>query len=687
MKYELSYFDDKLIVEVNKFAKQANGSCLVRYGDTVVLSTATANKTAGEDIGFFPLQCVYQFKSYAHSKIPGGFFKRETKPSDRDVLSSRLLDRPIRPMFEEWFLNETQVICTILSLDEKKIPEPLALFGASTSLILSDMPFHTPLAGVTMGYVDNKIVVNPSVEEQENSKLNLFMVCTKEAIIMVEAGVHELSEEIVLEALNVGFQAVQPLIDFQLEMQKKEGKVKMQGETKKIPEGLENIVINTAQSGIEEAFKIKEKIPRSKKIDVVKSEATEKLLAEDADRNEKDIHNIIKEMQYNIMRKSIIENNVRVDGRDNKQIRPITCELSILPRVHGTAVFTRGETQSLVTVTLGTKDDEQMIDDSSGNYFKKFFLHYNFPPFSVGEAKRLGPPGRREVGHGKLAERGLLPLMPDNKDFPYTIRVSSEILESNGSSSMATVCGASLALMDAGVPITEPVAGIAMGLVIDKDKYSILSDILGDEDHIGDMDFKVVGTKNGITALQMDIKVAGISQEIMKEALAQAKEGRMHILSCMNEVISSPKKDISPYAPRFLQHKIPTNKIKIIIGAGGQTIRAITTETSTKIDISDTGLISISANNYKNVEAALVIIKDLLKEIEIGKIYDGTIKKVTHFGLFVECMPGNEGLVHISNLPQPTRNIESDYSAGQPLRVKATEIDNKGRLKLTAKEL
>lgn len=683
---EIDYFDQKLAIETGKLAKQSDGSVLVSYGNTRVLVTAVADKTAKEDINFFPLTCIYQIKTYSQGKINGGFIKRESKPTELETLISRQIDRPLRPLFPEDFKNETQIIATVLSYDENASPEAAAILGASTALGISDIPFAHPVAGITVGYIDGEFVQNPSPETLKNSDLNLFMVASKDAIVMVESEANQLEERILLEALSFGFKSIQPLIELQEKFIQKVGKKKRAIPTKEIDQNFKKTVDKWAKPKLTKALKNSEKLERYSALDEVKVEAVEKFVTEEQPKEL--VTSILEELKKKIIRDSILKTGKRIDGRKITEIRPITCEIGLLPKVHGSALFTRGETQALVTTTLGTKDDEQMVDDATGLHYKNFFLHYNFPPYSVGEVGRMGPPGRREIGHGTLAERGLKSVLPDHTRFPYTIRIVSEILESNGSSSMASVCGGSLAMMDAGIPVEAPTAGIAMGMIYEDKKNAILSDILGDEDHVGDMDFKVVGTEKGITALQMDIKIQGLSQELLEKSLMQAKEGRLHILKEMKKTISEAKQTVSSNAPRFIQQKIPTNKIRSIIGPGGSVIKGITAESGAKVEVDDSGMVNIASNNQESAEKALALIRELIKEVEIGTTYNGKVKKIMEFGAFVEVLPTVEGLVHISEVSdQKISNIKSILNEGQSLKVKAIGFDKRGKLKLSARNV
>jgi len=673
-------------IETGKMAKQAHGAVVVRSGDTMVLVTAVAAKSAKEGQDFFPLTVNYQEKAYAGGKIPGGFFKREARPSDNETLVSRLIDRPIRPLFPENFLNETQVIATVISADRDNDPGILAMIGASAALEVSDIPFNGPIAGVRVGRVDGVFIANPSAAELEKSDIDLVVAASREAVIMVEAGAAEVPEEIMLDAIFFGHQAVQPVIDAQIRLREAAGVPKRVIEPVVVDETLKERVISLARERIRDAVRIKAKVERHTAIDAIHAEVIG-ALSEEFPGREKEISSFLGDLEYELVREHIIKDGIRIDGRDTKSIRPITTEVGILPRAHGSALFTRGETQALVATTLGTSSDEQRIDSLFGESKKRFLLHYNFPPFSVGETSfRLGP-GRREIGHGALAERALARVIPPHDSFPYTIRIVSDTLESNGSSSMATVCGGSLSLMDAGVPISAPVAGIAMGLIKEGDSIAILSDILGDEDHLGDMDFKVAGTAQGVTALQMDIKISGVTKDIMKTALQQAREGRLFILSKMAETISAPRGDLSPHAPRITTIWVKTDKIRDVIGTGGKNVRNICETTGVTIDIEDSGKINIASSDKEACDRAIKMIRDLTAEAEEGKIYHGTVKKVMDFGAFVEIFPGTDGLVHISELDtQRVKNVTDILKEGDKVLVKCIGIDKQGKIKLSRKE-
>jgi len=690
---ETEFAGRKLSLETGRMAKQANGSVLVQYGGTVVLVTATASKERREGIDFFPLMVDFVEKMYAAGKIPGGFFKREAKPSTTATLAARLIDRPIRPLFPDGFRNEVQIIVTVLSYDKQNSPDILGMIGASVALSISDIPFNGPIAGVDVGLINNEIVINPTVDELEKSKLDLTVAGKENAIMMVEAGAHELTEEQMLEALDKAHQGIKELITFENQFIEKTAKPKSEFEMDVVDEELGNEVETTARAKLEKAFDIADKLERNALIDEIKDEIIggyeEKLSEEEFEDKLRQIKNAFDNALKKLMRQKIRETGKRVDGRGLDDIRDITCEIDILPNTHGSALFTRGETQSLGVVTLGTSSDEKIIDELDEEYKKKFYLHYNFPPFSVGETGFMRGPGRRELGHGNLAERSLYPVLPEDEEkFPYTIRIVSEILESNGSSSMATVCSGTLSLMAAGVPISRPVAGVANGLILEDGNYTILTDIMGMEDHYGDMDFKVAGTDKGITALQMDIKVEGITHEIMKDALLKAKDARFFILNKIKETIEAPRPDISPYAPRIEIMKVKPDKIGDIIGPQGKMIKSIIEETGVSIDIDDDGVIHIASPDKEEIERAKKKIESITEEPEIGKIYDGIVKNVRDFGCFVEFLPRQEGLVHISNLENKrTENVADVVKNGDRVKVKVIGIDRDGKVQLSMKDL
>ncbi len=667
-------------------AKQADGAALVRYGETVVLVTAVAAKELKTDTDFFPLTVDYQERTFAAGKIPGGFFKREGRPSEKEILTCRLIDRSIRPLFAGGLKAETQIIATVLSADRENDPDLVAMLGASAALEVSDIPFNGPLAGVRVGRVSGKWVVNPTQSQLSESDVDIFLSGSRDAIVMVEGGSRMLPEDEILEALFKGHEAIQPLLDYQEQLKREVGKTKRSVPLVEPDKALSQRVDALAREKILQAIAITEKLERYKRLDEVKREVVTQVLLDFPER-EKEIKGTFEELKKDYFRQLVIKDKRRIDGRGLKDIRPITCEVEVLPRTHGSALFTRGETQALVITTLGTSSDEQKIDALIGEHYKKFMLHYNFPPFSVGEVKFLRGPSRRDIGHGNLAERALLPVLPREEDFPYTVRIVSEVLESNGSTSMATVCGGALSLMDAGVPITAPVAGIAMGLIKEGDQVRILSDILGDEDHLGDMDFKVAGTREGVTSLQMDIKIAGVTREVMHEALYQAREGRLHILGIMEKTIAVPRRELSSHAPRIITLKVRPEKIREIIGPGGKVIRGIVQETGVKMDVEDDGTIMIASNDEAASRRAVEMVQRITAEPEIGKIYRGTVRKIMDFGAFVEILPGTDGLVHISQLaPERVRRVTDVLNEGDEVMVKVLEIDKQGKIKLSRKD-
>ncbi|HKJ00752.1 MAG TPA: polyribonucleotide nucleotidyltransferase [bacterium] len=673
-------------VETGHMARQASGAVVVRYGDTVVLVTATADKREKKNLGFTPLAVHYVEKMYAAGRVPGGFFKREGRLSDRETLISRFIDRPIRPLFPDNWHFETQIVATVLSTDHESEPAVAAMLGASAALQVSDIPIPGPLAGIRVGRLDGEFIANPTPAQREESELDLFVAASKDAVLMVEGEAKEVSEAVALDAIMFAHKTIQPLIELQEKLATKAGKPKRKVAPVQRDAKLATAVEKFAKTKLGKALTIKEKLDRYAALDALKEEVVAKFYnpEKDPDSVGKEVGEIYGDLKKRVMRDAIIKSGARVDGRSPTDIREITCETSILPRTHGSGLFTRGETQALVTVTLGSRDDEQMIDALSGISFKGFLFHYNFPPFSVGETTPLRGPGRREIGHGFLAEKAVTGVLPSREKFPYTMRVVSEILESNGSSSMASVCGASLALMDAGVPIKSHVAGIAMGLIQEKSKHVILSDILGDEDHLGDMDFKVAGTHEGITALQMDIKIEGINKKVLEAALKQAREGRMHILKLMEKALPQPREGLSQFAPRFVAYKINESRIKDVIGPGGRIIRGIVEKTGAKIDVSDDGMVTISGRDAAGVDEALQMVKDLTAEIEIGTVYHGPVKKIMDFGAFVELVPGTDGLVHISQMREErVERVEDVLQEGDMVSVKVIGFDRRGKLKLT----
>jgi len=683
--------DKEIVLESGKIAKQADGSIWIRQRDSVVLVTAVSAKEKKEGLDFFPLTVDYQEKLSASGRIPGSFFRREGRPTEKETLSSRIIDRSCRPLFPKGYQNETQIIATVLSFDPDADTDVLALTGASAALTASDIPFNGPIGGVRVVRVDGRFVANPTNEEREKADLEIVVAASRDAIVMVEGGAAEVPEDVMVEALLFAQQAVQPLIEAQLELARELGKTeKRPFEPPAVDEELRSRFREVAWGPIAEAYAISEKAQRYAALSAAKKAALEAMkeqLGEAYALHERELKGYFEDFKYEYMRKMIVEQGVRIAGRKPDEIRSIWCEVGSLPRAHGSSIFTRGETQAICTATLGTGEDEQRIESLMGMRFKRFMLHYNFPPYSVGEVRFLRAPGRREIGHGALAERALRYVMPSEEEFPYVIRVTSDIAESNGSSSMATVCGGTLALMDAGVPIKAPVAGIAMGLIKEGDKVVILSDILGDEDHLGDMDFKVCGTRKGITSIQMDIKITGVTKEILQAALEQARQGRLFILDKMAEVLPEPRKEISRWAPRITTIKIRPERIKDVIGPGGKTVRDIINRTGCSIDIQDDGTINIASPNQAKVEEAIQMIRSLTQEAEIGKTYLGTVRRIVEFGAFVELFPGTDGLIHISELSdQKVKNVSDVLSEGDEVLVKVVSIDRQGKIRLSRKE-
>lgn len=680
-----------LTLEAGRLAKQANGAVLVRYGDTCVLTAATASSEPREGIDFFPLTVDYEERLYSVGKIPGGFIKREGRPSEKAILSSRLIDRPIRPLFPKGYRNDVHVVATVLSVDQDNLPDVASMIGASAALHISDIPFQGPIAAVVVGLIDDQLVINPTVEQAEKSLMHLVVAGTKDAVMMVEAGAQEIPEETCLDAILFGHEKIQEIVSFIEDfcneaMELGIAKEKKEPQLYTIDPELEEKIRELATEPMQEAIRTKEKLEREANIDAVKNETIEKLL-EEYPEQEKDIRNILDSIVKEYVRKLITVDKIRPDGRATDEIRPITCEVGVLPRTHGSGLFTRGQTQVLNVTTLGAIGEEQILDGLGLEESKRYIHHYNFPPYSVGDTRPMRGPGRREIGHGALAERALEPMIPSEEEFPYTIRLVSEVLESNGSSSMASVCGSTLSLMDAGVPIKAPVSGIAMGLIREGEHYTILTDIQGMEDHFGDMDFKVAGTKKGVTAIQMDIKIAGIDRNILKDALEQARKGRLFIMDKMLNAISEPRPELSPYAPRIITTMVDPDKIRDIIGPGGKTIKKIIDETGVKIDIEDDGRVFIAAVDSEAGAKALRIIESLIRDVEVGKIYIGKVNRITNFGAFVEILPGKEGLVHISHLAEERiPKVEDVVSIGDEILVKVTEIDRQGRINLSRKE-
>jgi polyribonucleotide nucleotidyltransferase len=687
----------EILLETGKVAKQADGSVWIRLGDSIVLVTVVSAKERKEGIDFFPLTVDYQEKLFAAGKVPGSFFRREGRPTEKETLTSRIVDRSCRPLFPEGYANETQIIATVISFDQENDTDVLALTGASTALQLSDVPFHGPIAGVRVGRVNGQFVANPSLAQRALSDLDIIMAASADAIVMVEGGSAEVSETVMIDALLFGQAAVKDLLEAQKALAVAAGnKQKRSFDPPKNDADLRGKVKSLTWEKVREAYGRHEKHDRYGRLSEIKKELMEALKAEaggDPARlagvalREKEIKGYYEDVKYEYMRKMITDEGRRIGGRGMADIRKITCEVGLLPRVHGSSLFTRGETQALVATTLGTAEDEQRVEMLTGMHFKKFMLHYNFPPFSVGEAKFLRGPGRREIGHGVLAERALRQVMPPEDKFPYTVRIVSDIMESNGSSSMASVCGGCLSLMDAGVPIKAPVAGIAMGLIKEGEKIAILSDILGDEDHLGDMDFKVCGTDAGITSIQMDIKIGGVTREILEKALNQAAAGRKHILGEMKKSLAAPRDDVSAYAPRITTIKIRPERIKDVIGPGGKVIKEITAQTGCAINIEDDGSISIASSDQERVQAAIKRIRDLTQEAEVGKTYLGTVRKIVEFGAFVEIFPGTDGLIHVSELSDKrVKNVTDVLSEGEEVMVKVISVDRAGKIRLSRKE-
>ncbi|MGU3399370.1 polyribonucleotide nucleotidyltransferase [Brucellaceae bacterium D45D] len=687
-KVEIEWGGRPLILETGKIARQADGAVLATYGETVVLATVVSAKEPKPGQDFFPLTVNYQEKTYAAGKIPGGYFKREGRPSENETLVSRLIDRPIRPLFVDGYKNDTQVVLTVVQHDLENNPDILSMVAASAALTISGVPFMGPIGGARVGYINGEYVLNPNIDEMPESKLDLVVAGTSEAVLMVESEAQELSEEVMLGAVVFGQKGFQPVIDAIIKLAEVAAKEPRDFQPEDFSE-LEAKVLAVIEGDLRDAYRITEKQARYAAVDAAKAKAKDHFFPEGVEETEltaEQFATVFKHLQAKIVRWNILDTGLRIDGRDLSTVRPITSEVGLLPRTHGSALFTRGETQAIVVATLGTGEDEQMIDALTGTYKQSFMLHYNFPPYSVGETGRMGSPGRREIGHGKLAWRAIHPMLPAAEQFPYTIRAVSEVTESNGSSSMATVCGTSLALMDAGVPITSPVAGIAMGLIKEGERFAVLSDILGDEDHLGDMDFKVAGSQNGITSLQMDIKIDGITEEIMKVALEQAKGGRIHILEEMGKAISSSRAELGEFAPRIEVMNIPTDKIRDVIGSGGKVIREIVEKTGAKINIEDDGTIKIASSNGKEIEAAKKWIHSIVAEPEVGEIYEGTVVKTADFGAFVNFFGPRDGLVHISQLAADRVAKTTDVvKEGQKVWVKLMGFDERGKVRLSMK--
>src|SRR5579862_1960546 len=686
VREEMEWGGRKLVLETGKVARQADGAVVATYGETVVLATVVGASSPREGVDFFPLTVNYQERYYAAGKIPGGYFKRERAPTERETLTSRLIDRPIRPLFADGYRNETQVVVQVLSHDMENDPDIVGLVAASAALTISGVPFMGPIGAARVGYIDGEYRLNPLVDDMKDSKLDLVVAGTMDAVLMVESEAQELDEKTMLGAVMFGHKSMQPVMEMIIRLAEKGAK-----DPRPVPEDIHapmrDMLKKEAGAELASDFQIREKHVRRDAIAAVRAKLADKYVGEgDARVAKNTFSNLMHDVEAHVMRNAVLDTKKRIDGRDLVTVRPIVAEVGTLPRTHGSALFTRGETQALVVTTLGTSEDEQYMDQLEGTIKQHFMLHYNFPPYSVGETGRMGAPGRREIGHGKLAWRAIHPMLPGKDTFPYTLRVVSEITESNGSSSMATVCGTSLALMDAGVPLKKPVAGIAMGLILEGERYAVLSDILGDEDHLGDMDFKVAGTEDGVTSLQMDIKIAGITEEIMRVALDQAKGGRLHILGEMSKAISHSRDQLGEHAPRIEQIKIPTDKIREVIGTGGKVIREIVEKTGAKINVEDDGTVKIASADAESIKAALKWIKGIVAEPEIGEIYDGKVVKVMDFGAFVNFFGPKDGLVHISELAPKRVNKTSDVvSEGQAVKVKLLGFDDRGKVRLSMK--
>ncbi|OGW63769.1 MAG: polyribonucleotide nucleotidyltransferase [Nitrospirae bacterium RIFCSPHIGHO2_01_FULL_66_17] len=686
-RLEMDVAGRQLTIESGRVAKQADGAVLVQMADTVVLVTAVTAKTPRAGVDFLPLTVDYQERAYAAGKIPGGFFKREGRPSEREILSGRLIDRPLRPLFPKRFYHETQVIASVLSADQSNATDFLGIIGASAALSISSSPFQGPVAGIRIGRVDGRFVVAPTLTELEQSTLNVVVAGTRDAVMMVEGEASELPEDVMLEAIMLAHAEIKKIIALQDELVKRVGKPKLAVPKAEADPAVVAAVDREATGPVREALLIPNKTERSGRMAAILADLLARLGSKEAPEKNREIMEVFHDLERNQMRRMILDKGVRADGRGPTGIRAITCEIGVLPRTHGSALFTRGETQSLAVVTLGTSDDEQRIDALEGESKKSFMLHYNFPPFSVGETRPMRGPGRREIGHGALAERALKPVIPTKEKFPYTLRIVSDILESNGSSSMATVCGGTLALMDAGVPISAAVGGIAMGLIKEGNDVEIISDILGVEDHLGDMDFKVTGTRTGVTALQMDIKIQGIDRSIMEKALAQAKLGRLHILDKMAEAIAEPRGSLSTHAPRILMMKVKPDKVREVIGPGGKVIRGIIALTGVKIDVEDDGTIAIASSDEAAARKAIEMIKQITEDVEVGKLYMGKVTRIMEFGAIVEIGPGVDGLVHISQLaPHRVKAVTDEVKEGDEILVKVLEVDRQGKIRLSRKE-
>ena len=684
---KFQYGDHEVVMQTGEIARQTSAAIMISIGDTVLLVSAVGKKEANPNVDFFPLTINYQERTYAAGKIPGGFFKREGRPAESETLTSRLIDRPLRPLFPKGFRNEVQVIATVMSLDPEIQADIPAMLGASAALAVSGMPFQGPIGAARVGYIDGNYVLNPSASQVVESDLDLVVAGTDNAVLMVESEAAVLQEDVMLGAVMFGHEQLQAAVNAIREMAEEVGAEKWNWEAEPVNESLASSVASVAEAGLIEAYSTADKMARQVKVGELRDATVEKLATdEDGAPSAAEVKGAFSTLEKSTVRGRILAGELRIDGRDTRTVRPIAVKTGLLPRVHGSALFTRGETQAIVAATLGTTRDAQIIDALEGERRDAFMLHYNFPPYCVGETGFVGSPKRREIGHGRLARRGVAAVMPDDEVFPYTIRVVSEITESNGSSSMASVCGSSLAMMDAGVPLSAPVAGIAMGLIKDDNRFAVLSDILGDEDHLGDMDFKVAGTEAGVTALQMDIKIDGITREIMEAALEQAKEGRLFILGEMNKVLSAPREELSEHAPRFITIKIHPEKIAAVIGKGGAVIRALTEETGATIDIGDDGVIKIASSDREAGEEARRRIEQITADVEVGTIYEGKVQKIMDFGAFVNILPGKDGLVHISQISEErVQNVADELSEGQTVRVKVLEVDKQGRIRLSMK--
>ncbi|HFD79576.1 MAG TPA: polyribonucleotide nucleotidyltransferase [Gammaproteobacteria bacterium] len=687
IKRSFQYGKHIVTFETGEIARQASGAVMVGMGDTEVLVTVVGMKHGVEGRDFFPLTVDYQERTYAAGNIPGGFFRREGRPSENETLLCRLIDRPIRPLFPKGFTNEVQIIATVMSLDPEIDPDIPALLGASAACAISGLPFNGPVGAARVGYIDGNYVLNPDKSELENSELDLVVAGTSKAVLMVESEAKQLSEDVMLGSVMFGHEHMQAAIEAIAELKAEVNPQPWDWQPPEVNEELVKVVAEASEAAFSEAYQIADKQDRYARLDSIRSETIDKLTSdEEGGFSADEIRGAMEKLEKKIVRSRIIEGKPRIDGRDTRTVRPISIRTGVLPRTHGSALFTRGETQALVVTTLGTERDAQIIDALQGSYRENFMLHYNFPPYCVGETGRVGSPKRREIGHGRLAKRGLLAVMPKVEDFPYTIRVVSEITESNGSSSMASVCGSSLSLMDAGVPLSAPVAGVAMGLIKEGDDYAVLTDIMGDEDHLGDMDFKVAGTSEGVNALQMDIKIDGITREIMEKALEQAREARLHILGEMNKVIDKPRENMSEYAPRYITMKINPDRIRDVIGKGGATIRALTEETGASIDIDDTGTVKIASVDQAAGEECRRRIEQLTADVEVGAVYEGKVVKLMDFGAFVTILPGKDGLVHISQISEErVEKVSDKLSEGDTIKVKVLEVDKQGRIRLSMK--